>query len=155
MTWRSPVRRGTCVSRFASRTRSRFRAAVPTRTRAWSTCASGGAGLASSASTWTPRRSRTSTPACASRVSHNLRGDPMKALVMHETGGPDVLHLEEVERPEPSDREVLVRVRAASVNPVDWKYRRGLSEKQLPAVLGNDISGTVETPRAAGFGDGE
>ena len=79
----------------------------------------------------------------------------MKAVVIHETGGPDVLRIEEVERPEPGDGEVLIRVRAASVNPVDWKYRRGIAEKQLPAVLGNDVSGTVEVSRAEGFSEGD
>jgi NADPH:quinone reductase-like Zn-dependent oxidoreductase len=79
----------------------------------------------------------------------------MQAVVMHTTGDPDVLHYEEAERPEPGDGEVLVRVRAASVNPIDWKYRRGFVEKQLPAVLGNDVSGTVEVSRAEGFAEGD
>ena len=79
----------------------------------------------------------------------------MHAVVIHETGGPDVLRYEEVERPEPGDGEVLVKVRAASVNPIDWKYRRGIAEKQLPAVLGNDVSGTVEVSRAEGFAEGD
>jgi NADPH:quinone reductase-like Zn-dependent oxidoreductase len=79
----------------------------------------------------------------------------MHAVVMHETGDPDVLRYEEAERPEPGDGEVLMKVRAASVNPVDWKQRRGLSEKQLPAVLGNDVSGTVELSRAEGFAEGD
>ena len=79
----------------------------------------------------------------------------MQAVVLYETGGPDVLRLEETERPEPGDGEVLVKVRAASVNPIDWKYRRGLAEKQLPAVLGSDISGTVEVSRAEGFAEGD
>lgn len=78
----------------------------------------------------------------------------MQAVLMHETGDPDVLHLEEVERPEPSDGEVLIRVHAASVNPIDWKQRRGLAEKQLPAILGSDVSGTVEVSRAEGFAEG-
>src|SRR5438270_444765 len=60
----------------------------------------------------------------------------MKAIVTHETGDPDVLRYEEVERPEPGEDEVLIKVLAASVNPIDWKYRRGVAEKQLPAVLG-------------------
>ncbi|HEY2572241.1 MAG TPA: alcohol dehydrogenase catalytic domain-containing protein, partial [Solirubrobacteraceae bacterium] len=68
----------------------------------------------------------------------------MRAVLLSETGGPDVLRIEEVPTPEPGDGEVLIRVRAASINPIDWKYRRGLAEKQLPAVLGNDVSGTVE-----------
>jgi NADPH:quinone reductase-like Zn-dependent oxidoreductase len=68
----------------------------------------------------------------------------MQAVVMYATGNPDVLRLEEAERPEPGEGEVLIKVRAAAVNPVDWKYRRGLVETQLPAVLGTDVAGTVE-----------
>src|SRR3954470_2452431 len=79
----------------------------------------------------------------------------MQAVVIRETGGPEVLRLEEVERPSPADGEVLIRVRAASVNPVDWKYRRGLAQKPLPAVLGNDVSGTVEASRAEGYAEGD
>ncbi len=79
----------------------------------------------------------------------------MRAVVVRETGDPDVLHLEEVDRPEPGDGEVLIRVLAASVNPVDWKYRRGFAPRELPAVLGNDASGTVEVSRAEGFAEGD
>jgi NADPH:quinone reductase-like Zn-dependent oxidoreductase len=79
----------------------------------------------------------------------------MRAVVMHETGDPDVLRYEEAERPEPEDGEVLIRVRAASVNPVDWKYRRGYAERVLPTVLGQDVSGTVELSRAEGFAEGD
>ena len=79
----------------------------------------------------------------------------MQAVVVHETGGPEVLVLEEADRPEPGDGEVLVKVRAASVNPIDWKYRRGIAERELPAVLGNDISGTIESSRAEGFAEGD
>lgn len=79
----------------------------------------------------------------------------MDAVVMRETGGPDVLRYEDVERPELGDGEVLVRVRAASVNAIDWKYRRGFVDKQLPAVLGNDVSGTVEVSRVEGFAEGD
>jgi NADPH:quinone reductase-like Zn-dependent oxidoreductase len=79
----------------------------------------------------------------------------MHAVVIHETGSPEVLHYEEPDRPEPGDGEVLIRVRAASVNPVDWKRRRGLSETTLPAVLGQDVSGPVEVSRADGFAEGD
>jgi NADPH:quinone reductase-like Zn-dependent oxidoreductase len=79
----------------------------------------------------------------------------MRAVVIHETGGPDVLHLEEMDRPEPGEGEVLIRVHVASVNPIDWKIRQGLRPKPLPAVLGNDVSGTVEISRAEGFAEGE
>ncbi|HTA15834.1 MAG TPA: NADP-dependent oxidoreductase [Solirubrobacteraceae bacterium] len=79
----------------------------------------------------------------------------MFAVLIHETGSPDVLRLEEAQRPEPGDGEVLIRVHAASVNPIDWKTRRGLRPRQLPAVLGNDVSGTVELSRAEGFSEGD
>ena len=79
----------------------------------------------------------------------------MRAVLMRETGGPDVLRIEDVERPEPGKGEVRIRVRAASVNAIDWKYRRGLVDKQLPAVLGNDVSGTVEASRAERFAEGD
>jgi NADPH:quinone reductase-like Zn-dependent oxidoreductase len=79
----------------------------------------------------------------------------MKAALIRQTGGPEVLQLEEVDPPRPADGELLIRVRAASVNPIDWKYRRGLSPKALPAVLGNDASGVVELSLADGFSEGD
>jgi NADPH:quinone reductase-like Zn-dependent oxidoreductase len=79
----------------------------------------------------------------------------MRAVVLHETGGPEVLRVEEIDRPEPGDGQVLVRVRAASINPIEWKFRRGMLPKELPAVLGSDISGTVEASRADGFKEGD
>ena len=79
----------------------------------------------------------------------------MHAVVMHETGDPDVMRYEEIDRPEPGDGEVLIKVHAASVNPADWKLRRGFMEKPLPAVLGIDVSGTVEVSRAEGFAAGD
>ena len=79
----------------------------------------------------------------------------MKAVVIHETGDPDVLRYEETDRPEPGDGEVLIRVHAASVNPADWKDRRGLRDKPLPRVLGFEMSGTVESSLADGFAEGD
>ena len=79
----------------------------------------------------------------------------MRAVVMHETGDPDVLQLEDIDPPEPGEGEVLIRVHAASVNPIDWKMRRGGPGRPLPAVLGIDASGTVEVSRAEGFGEGD
>jgi NADPH:quinone reductase-like Zn-dependent oxidoreductase len=77
----------------------------------------------------------------------------MEAVVIHETGGPEVLRLEEIDTPEPDEGEVLVRVHAASVNPADWKQRR--STTSLPAVLGHDVSGTVVVSRAPDFAEGD
>ena len=77
----------------------------------------------------------------------------MKAIVYRRNGSPDVLEYEEIEKPVPGDKEVLVKVRAASINPLDWRLMRG-----LPAVLrplfgmgrpkleraGVDVAGEVE-----------
>lgn len=79
----------------------------------------------------------------------------MQAVVVHEAGGPEVLKLEEAEPPEATAGEVLIRVRAASVNPVDWKTRRSLEPENLPAVLGRDVSGTIEASRDEGFSEGD
>nr|WP_035792247.1 NADP-dependent oxidoreductase [Kitasatospora mediocidica] len=77
----------------------------------------------------------------------------MRAVVQHTFGGPDVLRVEEVARPEPLPTEVLVRVHAAGINPVDWKTRGGTGMAGIlgepPFVLGWDVSGVVE---AVGFG---
>ena len=78
----------------------------------------------------------------------------MKAIVQDKYGSPDVLELKEIDKPVVEDDEVLVRVRAASVNPADWHYMRGLPYIMRPqaglgkpknGVLGRDISGRVET----------
>ena len=77
----------------------------------------------------------------------------MEAVVIHETGGPEVLRLEEIDTPEPDEGEVLIKVHATSVNPTDWKQRRNTTT--LPAVLGWDLSGTVEVSRAPDFAEGD
>jgi len=72
----------------------------------------------------------------------------MKAIVVHEYGGPEVLKYEDAPRPEPKENEVLVRVMAAGVNPVDALIRSGKYAKffgtSLPLVPGYDIAGVVE-----------
>src|SRR5436309_15779111 len=79
----------------------------------------------------------------------------MRAVVIRETGDPDVLRVEDVEDPEPADGEVLIAVRAASINPIDWKYRRGFVETALPTVLGIDVSGVVATSRDDRVNEGD
>jgi NADPH:quinone reductase-like Zn-dependent oxidoreductase len=76
----------------------------------------------------------------------------MKAITYHRYGPPEVLGLEEVDEPVVQDDDVLVRVRAASVNPRDWHFLRGLPYVVRPVglrrpksgVLGSDIAGQVE-----------
>lgn len=79
----------------------------------------------------------------------------MQAVVIHQTGGPEVLRWEEVPDPEPDDSDVLIRVHAAGVNPADWKRRRGNREIEFPASMGLEASGTVEQARADGFAEGD
>jgi NADPH:quinone reductase-like Zn-dependent oxidoreductase len=72
----------------------------------------------------------------------------MKAIVVHEYGGPEVLKYEDAPRPEPKENEVLVRVIAAGVNPVDGAIRSGKYAKffgaKPPFIPGYDIAGVVD-----------
>jgi NADPH:quinone reductase-like Zn-dependent oxidoreductase len=77
----------------------------------------------------------------------------MKAIVYERYGSPDVLELKEIDRPEPKDDQVLVKVHAASVNPVDWHSMRGVPSlvrlggglrKPKDTGLGADVAGRVE-----------
>jgi NADPH:quinone reductase-like Zn-dependent oxidoreductase len=84
----------------------------------------------------------------------------MKAVVVHQYGGPDVLKFEDYPDPIPGPGEVLVRVAAASVNPIDYKRRAGLTKDfypmKFPGLIGVDMAGTVVTigPGAEGFSVG-
>ena len=70
----------------------------------------------------------------------------MKAIVVHEFGGPEVLKLEEVPNPGPAAGQVLIRVKAVGVNPVDTYIRSGMYPRKppLPYIPGTDIGGIVE-----------
>ncbi len=73
----------------------------------------------------------------------------MKAIRIHEFGGPDVMKLEDIERPVPAPDEILVKVFASGVNPADWVIRNGGNDflkplLKLPMTLGWDTAGTVE-----------
>lgn len=72
----------------------------------------------------------------------------MKAVRIHTYGGPNVLIYEDAPQPQPSQGEVLIRVHAAGVNPVDWKTRsgclRGKRDYSMPLILGWDVAGVVE-----------
>jgi NADPH:quinone reductase-like Zn-dependent oxidoreductase len=92
----------------------------------------------------------------------------MKAVVHSEYGGPEVLQLAEVEKPTPGPNEILVKVHAAALNPVDWHFVRGapypirmaaggLRRPTRPRRIGCDHSGTIEAVGASvtGFAAGE
>jgi len=69
----------------------------------------------------------------------------MKAIVVHEYGGPEVLKYEDARRPEPKDDEILIRVVATGINPVDASIRAGrFKAGSLPFIPGMDISGVIE-----------
>lgn len=72
----------------------------------------------------------------------------IQAIRVHQYGGSEELKLERIPRPEPQEGEVLIRVHAAGVNPVDWKIRAGwfkdFRPMQFPYILGIDLAGVVE-----------
>ncbi len=91
--------------------------------------------------------------ACAPAPAISDETELMKAIIYRCYGSPDVLRLEDVEKPAPADDEVLVKVVAASVNPLDWHYMRGSPYlmrlgtglgKPKNTSMGVDFAGTVE-----------
>jgi NADPH:quinone reductase-like Zn-dependent oxidoreductase len=85
----------------------------------------------------------------------------MKAIVLHQYGGPEVLKFEDYPDPVPGSGEVLVRVAGASVNPIDYKRRAGLTKDfypmHFPGLIGVDMAGTVVKigPQVEGFSAGD
>src|SRR4051794_41929772 len=84
----------------------------------------------------------------------------MKAVRIERYGNEEVVELAEVERPQPGENQLLVKVQAAAVNPVDWKIREGLGEMfglKPPLILGCEVAGTVETvgDNVEGFSPGD
>jgi NADPH:quinone reductase-like Zn-dependent oxidoreductase len=74
----------------------------------------------------------------------------MRAIVLREHGGPEVLKMDDVPQPVPGRHQLLVEVHATSINPVDTKVRRRASAaRAYPIVLGHDVSG-IETGRTIG-----
>jgi len=94
------------------------------------------------------------TPSAQAQSPSPSGAAKMKAIVYHEFGGPDVLRMEDVDKPVPNDNQILIKVRAVSVNPLDWHFMEGIPYLgRLPAFgflkptvtrLGVDYAGTVE-----------
>ncbi|MDP4148856.1 MAG: NADP-dependent oxidoreductase [Bacteroidota bacterium] len=85
----------------------------------------------------------------------------MKAVQIHHYGGPEELKYEDADDPVINPDDVLIRVHATSVNPVDWKIRNGARKEQgsahFPLILGWDVSGVIERAgaRVKGFNEGD
>jgi NADPH:quinone reductase-like Zn-dependent oxidoreductase len=85
----------------------------------------------------------------------------MKACIIEAFGGREQLKITDLPKPEAGEGEVLIRIHAAGVNPVDWKIRQGWAQKMLPhkfpIILGWDLAGTVEAVghSARRFGPGD
>ncbi|MFF7056787.1 zinc-dependent alcohol dehydrogenase family protein [Achromobacter spanius] len=83
----------------------------------------------------------------------------MKAVVLNSFGGPEAFELQELPKPVPQSGQVLVRVHATSINPLDYQVRRGDYPDlvPLPAITGHDVSGVVEAigPGVTAFAPGD
>ena len=81
----------------------------------------------------------------------------MKAIQIHETGGPEVLQLAELPIPQPGPGQVLIRVEATGVNFIEIYFRKGVYKAALPLTLGSEAAGTVEElgPGVNGFKAGD
>jgi len=85
----------------------------------------------------------------------------MKRIQYHQYGGPEVMRFEDFQPTRPGPGEVLVRVKAAAANPMDWKIRNGqmkiMTGRKFPRGLGHDFAGVVATVGAGvtrlGVGD--
>ena len=85
----------------------------------------------------------------------------MQRVQYHEHGGPDTMRLETYHLPPPNKGEILLKVKAASINPLDWKLRQGFMKfmmgRRFPRSMGIDLAGIVEEvgPGVTGFAIGD
>ena len=84
-------------------------------------------------------------------------GRDMKAIQIHQTGGPEVLQVAELPIPEPGPGQVLIRVEATGVNFIEIYFRKGVYKSSLPLVPGSEAAGTIEElgPGVTGFKAGD
>jgi NADPH:quinone reductase-like Zn-dependent oxidoreductase len=98
-------------------------------------------------------RDRVSAGFAGHKIKNGEKMATMKAVRVHEYGGPEVLKYEDAPRPELQPDEVLIRVHAAGVNPVDWKVRaghaKGYLKYKMPFIPGWDLSGVLEAVGAS------
>jgi len=130
----------------------RFQKGIATMKRRYKVLSVGAGLIVATLSTMALRLSHNAD--CVSPPAASGTGAPMKAIVYRCYGPPQVLKLEEIAKPEPADDRVLVKVRAASVNPLDWHYMRGepyimrsMTGVGVPSSIhmGVDFAGIVES----------
>jgi NADPH:quinone reductase-like Zn-dependent oxidoreductase len=68
----------------------------------------------------------------------------MKAIQYSRFGGPEVLELVDLPDPHPGPGQIRVAVRAAAVNPIDWKVRSGMMDGEVPQTTGREVAGVVD-----------
>src|SRR4051794_11089383 len=112
------------------------------RSRMWRSVSSYGSARAiPTASSPSSRAARSRSTACTGRIVPRIA--PLKAIRLHEDGGPEVLRYEDAPDPAPGTGEVLISLRAASLNHLDLWVRRGLPSVPKPRILGADGAGVV------------
>src|ERR1700678_4338000 len=91
-----------------------------------------------------PRPRRSTSPYAPAHIE-TCRSAPVKAIRIHQCGGPEVMRLEDLPVPDPDRGQVLVEVKAAGVNLFDTQLRSGLYKRDLPLTLGLEGAGIVES----------
>jgi NADPH:quinone reductase-like Zn-dependent oxidoreductase len=96
---------------------------------------------------------------CKERWAKLMTKKMIQVIRFHQYGGPEQLKLEEIDRPVPLEGEVLIRVHAAGVLPIDWKIRQGLFKfpLQLPSIPGTSFAGVIDEvgPGVSAFQKGQ
>src|SRR5205823_13017161 len=149
--WQSPLWSPSSLPGLPSSSPARTRRVCST---SWSACSAGVTGSAATPFCWSPISTRHFGSVDMDGSTAAIQRGLMKAIVCRTHGRPDVLRLEEIDRPSVPDDGLLVRVHASSINPVDFfplsrvAYTARLLSgglKSKAKVLGIDFAGTVES----------